>query len=46
MKIYAQALDLLNDPEAIKKYDEYHQNVWQEDLEAMKAFGHENLESF
>ena len=39
MKIYAQALDLVNNPEVIKKYDEYHQNVWQEDLDAIKVFG-------
>ena len=32
MKTYAQAIDLVNDPKVIKKYDEYHQNVWPEDL--------------
>ena len=39
MKIFAQAIDLINDPDVIKKYDEYHKNVWAEDLEAMKTHG-------
>ena len=39
MKIYAQAIDLINDPDVIKKYDECHKNVWAEDLEAMKTHG-------
>ena len=39
MKTYAQAIDLVNDPKVIKKYDEYHQNVWPEDLEAIKNHG-------
>tara|TARA_B100001013_G_C24517974_1_gene405762 strand:- start:34 stop:375 length:342 start_codon:yes stop_codon:yes gene_type:complete len=39
MKIFAQAIDLINDPDVIKKYDEYHKNVWVEDLEAMKTQG-------
>jgi|TARA_Y100001949_G_scaffold168209_1_gene166693 L-rhamnose mutarotase len=39
MKTYAQAIDLVNDPKIIKKYDDYHQNVWPEDLEAMKTHG-------
>tara|TARA_Y100001960_G_scaffold334109_1_gene445068 strand:- start:9450 stop:9791 length:342 start_codon:yes stop_codon:yes gene_type:complete len=39
MKTYAQAIDLVNDPKIIKKYDEYHQNVWPEDLKAMKNHG-------
>ena len=39
MKIFAQAIDLIDDPDVIKKYDEYHKNVWAEDLEAMKTHG-------
>lgn len=39
MKFYAQALDLINDPELISEYEEYHKNVWPETLDALKNIG-------
>ena len=28
MKVYAQALDLINEKNLIKEYEDYHKNVW------------------
>ena len=43
MKAYAQAIDLKNNPETIKKYKEYHANVWPEVLGALKDLGIERM---
>jgi L-rhamnose mutarotase len=39
MKSYGQALDLVNDPEIIEKYKEYHRNVWPEVVASLKEIG-------
>jgi L-rhamnose mutarotase len=36
MKRFCLALDLRNDVQAIKAYDEYHKNVWPEIKESLK----------
>ena len=28
MKVYAQALDLIDDEKLIREYEDYHKNVW------------------
>ena len=39
MKTFAQTIDLVNDPQIIKKYEEYHRNVWPEVIESLKSIG-------
>ena len=39
MKVYAQALDLINDKKLIKEYEDYHKNVWPEVLNGIKSTG-------
>ena len=39
MKVYAQTLNLKDDPVIIEKYKDYHQNVWPEVLAALKYVG-------
>lgn len=46
MKSFAQALDLKDDPEIIRKYEEYHRNVWPEVIQALKAIGIHRMEIF
>jgi L-rhamnose mutarotase len=36
---YCLALDLKDDPQLIAAYDEYHQSVWPEIIESIKASG-------
>ena len=46
MKSHAQALDLVDDPAAIRAYDEYHRAVWPEVLAALRGIGIERMEIF
>ncbi len=39
MKDYAQTVNLEDDPEVIRQYEEYHANVWPEVLAALKEVG-------
>ncbi len=39
MKRFCLALDLKNDATLIKKYEEYHQNVWSEILDGIREVG-------
>ena len=39
MKVYAQALDLINDKKLINEYEDYHKNVWPEVLNGIKSTG-------
>lgn len=39
MKRFCFALDLINDPELINQYIDYHKNVWPEILDSLKLSG-------
>jgi len=39
MKRYCQTLELVNDPEMIRKYCDVHRNVWPEVMEGQKKVG-------
>ena len=43
-KRYCLALDLKNDPDLIKTYKEYHENVWPEIIASIKEAGVEKLD--
>jgi L-rhamnose mutarotase len=43
---YCLALDLKDDPQLIAAYDEYHQSVWPEIIESIKASGITALEIY
>jgi L-rhamnose mutarotase len=45
-KSIAQIVDLIDDPEIIAKYEEYHRNAWPEVREKQKAIGIERMEIF
>ena len=46
MKKHCLALDLKDDPELIRKYEEYHENVWPEVLESLGNSGIEHMEIY
>jgi L-rhamnose mutarotase len=46
MKVFYLVLDLKNDEASIQEYEEYHQNVWPEVLEKIKASGINSCEIF
>lgn len=46
MKRYYLALDLQEDPELIKEYEEYHRNVWPEIEKSIKDSGITNMEIY
>ncbi|MDE5493856.1 L-rhamnose mutarotase [Elizabethkingia meningoseptica] len=46
MKKYALALDLKDDENLIRQYEEYHQQVWPEILESITASGIQNMEIY
>jgi L-rhamnose mutarotase len=46
MQRYCLALDLKNDPELIKEYEDYHQKVWPSIIESIKEEGIEMLEIY
>lgn len=39
MKSFAQAIDLVDDPELIREYRRHHQAVWPEVVRALRAIG-------
>ncbi len=46
MKKYCLALDLKNDPQLVKEYEEYHQNVWPEILASITESGIDSMEIY
>ncbi|MCL1679329.1 L-rhamnose mutarotase [Elizabethkingia miricola] len=46
MRKYALALDLKDDDELIRQYEEYHKQVWPEILESIKNSGIQNMEIY
>ena len=46
LKKYCMALDLKNNPKKIAEYIDYHQNVWPEINQSIKASGIQNAEIF
>lgn len=46
MKRYALGLDLINDPQLIKEYEEYHQMVWPEIKKSIVDSGIINMEIY
>jgi len=46
MKRYCLALDLKNDETLIREYELYHQNVWPEILESIRAAGIAHMEIY
>jgi L-rhamnose mutarotase len=46
MKRYCLALDLKDDPQLIKEYDEHHKNVWPEIIQSIKESGIESMEIY
>lgn len=45
-KRYALAVDLINDPELIRVYEEWHKNVWPEILDSIRSAGIEQMEIY
>ena len=43
---YCLALDLINDPEKIVQYEEYHKKVWPEILESIELSGIHSMEIY
>ena len=46
MKRYCLALDLIDDPELISAYQDYHKKVWPEITKSIRSAGIENLEIY
>ena len=46
MKKYFLTLDLKNDPELIRQYEEYHKNVWPEIISSIKNSGIEDMQIY
>ena len=46
MPRYCLALDLKNDPQLIKEYEEYHEAVWPEIIASIKDSGISNMEIY
>jgi L-rhamnose mutarotase len=46
MKRYCLTLDLKDDPELIKEYEEHHKRVWPEIIESIKHAGIEQMEIY
>ena len=46
MARYCLTLDLKNDPQLIKEYEEYHQAVWPEIIASIKDAGISNMEIY
>jgi L-rhamnose mutarotase len=46
MKRYCLILDLKNDPQLIKEYEDYHKNVWPEIIKSIKDAGIEQMEIY
>ena len=46
MRRYCLAVDLIDDPELIAVYEEWHRNVWPEILESITSSGIEQMEIY
>ena|SRR6266496_3817035 len=46
MKRYCLTLDLKNDPQLIKEYEDYHKKVWPEIIKSIKDAGIEQMEIY
>jgi L-rhamnose mutarotase len=46
LKRYCFTLDLYNDPELIKGYEDWHQKVWPEIIESIRSSGIDTMEIF
>ena len=46
MKRYCLALDLKNDPQLIKEYEEHHRKIWPEISKSIKDSGIEQMEIY
>ena len=46
MKRYCLTLDLKNDPELIREYEEHHQKIWPEIVDSIKASGINSMEIY
>lgn len=46
MKRYSLTLDLKNDPELIRQYEELHKEVWPEIISSIKDAGIENMQIY
>jgi len=46
MKTHCYTLDLKNDPDLIKEYEAWHQQVWPEVLASIKAAGIQHMEIY
>jgi L-rhamnose mutarotase len=46
MKRYCLTLDLKNDPELIREYEEHHKKVWPEIISSIKDAGIENMQIY
>ena len=46
MKRYSLTLNLKNDPELIREYEEYHKAVWPEIIRSIKDSGIENMQIY
>ena len=44
MQRYCLALDLIDDPQLIREYEEYHTRVWPEILDSLRDSGIERME--
>jgi L-rhamnose mutarotase len=46
MKRYTLTLDLKNDPELIRQYEQFHKEVWPEIISSIKEAGIENMQIY
>lgn len=46
MKRYSLTLDLKNDPELIRQYEEHHKKVWPDIISSIKNAGIENMQIY
>lgn len=46
MKRYCLALDLIDDDELIKVYEQWHENIWPEIAESIRSSGIEQMEIY
>lgn len=46
MRRYCLAVDLIDDPDLIAVYEEWHRNVWPEILESIRSAGIEQMEIY
>ena len=46
MKRYSLTLDLKNDPELIRQYEEFHKTVWPEIISSIKNAGIQNMQIY